>query len=139
MSGCKAPVHNFQINEEVTLRVRYCGMLFLYKDSNKKYSAIDITMKTKLLGIEIETAKTNLETAQLGLEVKKIQYKSEQLNHTIMEMVYNNQLFLQQQQQHQQQCDTTNDGNFVNQPNMTDKVVEDADDAKVEETDVLNI
>ena len=109
------------------------------KDSNKKYSAIDITMKTKLLGIEIETAKTNLETAQLALEVKKIQYKSEQLNHTIMEMVYNNQLFLQQQQQHQQQCDTTNDGNFVNQPNMTDKVVEDANNAKVEETDVLNI
>ena len=109
------------------------------KDSNKKYGAIDITMKTKLLGIEIETAKTNLETAQLALEVKKIQYKSEQLNHTILEMVYNNQLFVQQQQQQQQQSDTTNDGNFVNQPNMTDKVVEDADDAKVEETDVLNI
>ena len=108
------------------------------KDSNKKYSAIDITMKTKLLGIEIETAKTNLETAQLALEVKKIQYKSEQLNHTILEMVYNNQLFLQQQQQ-QQQCDTTNDGNFVNQPNMTHKVDDNANDAKVEETDVLNI
>ena len=108
------------------------------KDSNKKYSAIDITMKTKLLGIEIETAKTNLETAQLALEVKKIQYKSEQLNHTILEMVYNNQLFVQQQQQQQQQSDTTNDGNFVNQPNMTDKVVEDANNAKVEESDVLN-